>query len=380
MKRAIFWLILAVNFIGCAHLNRTSPKKLVIEKLWIRNTLDREHLGSRRQHRFQPLIFGNLVIQANSIDGVAAYDRSTAKRIWFLPVKDGVESGGWLQGPHLFFGASDGFLYSVNAENGQVQWTTPIRAEGLSTPYYQDGNVYYVAGNNVLHSVEASSGKVNWVYTRRDNSNLSIRGGSQPMVSGDLVMAGFSDGYLVALKKQNGALVWETLLNRNKRFKDIDAHPVIDGDRVLVPGYDGSLFAINKSDGKTLWSLDVGAETAVTLDANKAYLATSDGEVLCLDKDSGKIIWRHKNRAGISTQPVLTNEYVISGEMNGALQFLDRLTGKEIAAFDSGWGIHSSATLVPDSKDLFVMSAGANLINLRLLWKDHASQWTWERE
>ena len=123
----------------------------------------------------------------------------------------------------------DGLLYAVRVDDGRVLWTYPLKAEGLAKPRVVNGTVYVLGGNNVMHALNARSGKLLWVYNRREAGTLSIRGGSQPAVSGDLVLVGFSDGAMVALNKSSGALMWETSLNRNKRFRDVDASPVIDG-------------------------------------------------------------------------------------------------------------------------------------------------------
>ncbi len=66
------------------------------------------------------------------------------------------------------------------------------------------------------------------------------------------VLIGFSDGALVALNRSSGAVVWEANLNRNKRFRDVDATPVVDGDNVYASSYDGALYALSRVDGRIL--------------------------------------------------------------------------------------------------------------------------------
>lgn len=376
---ALFCLLLLLVNISCTSLSSSSGiNRLVIEKNWVRHTLDKEHLGSYRQHHFDPVLYENLVIQANGIDGLKAYDRDTAALQWRLPLENGAESSAILLGSHLFFGAGDGLFYSVDAATGAVQWTYPLKSEGLAKPFFHDGVIYILSGNNIMHALEASSGRSLWTYTRRDTSNLSIRGGSQPNVVDGVVYAGFSDGFLVALKTKDGTLLWEISLNKNRRFRDVDAHPVIDGDRIYATGYDSALYSLQKSDGKILWSVEAGGHSAPTIVGQKIFLSTSAGEVMSLDKASGKILWRLPNPEGISGRPIIYKNLLIFGEYNGKLHFNDLESGRSIDSFESGWGIHSTPVIDEARNRLYVMSAGANLYALSLKWQRHARLWPWE--
>jgi outer membrane protein assembly factor BamB len=376
--------VLAIGFAliigtGCATTAPHGPNRFVIEKLWVRNTLVKEHVGSQRQHRFAPLLTEDLIIQANAIDGVVAYDRELVQPKWRIPIKEGVEGGAIVVGSDLLFGASDGFFYAVDIRSGAIRWTYPMRSEGLSVPFSDGGTVYFVSGSNVLTALDIQSGKMLWVYTRRDPSMISIRGGSRPNVQGDTVYVGFSDGYLVALKKQSGALVWEVPLNRNKRFRDVDAHPVILEDRIYITSYDGALYCLNKADGRVLWNYEDGGESAVVPAGDRLYYSTSSGKTVAIDRASGKAIWSYDNATGIGTEPVIYRDFLLVGEMNGPINFLDLRTGTLIGKFEPGWGVTSRPVVDDQRSDVYFMSAGANLYALRMSWKRYARIWPWEQ-
>jgi len=375
----IRWCAISFLLMGCTSLRPTGSNRFVVEKMWVRNTLIKEDLGPRLVHRFQPIITDELIIQGNSKDSVVAYARVGLFERWRMQIKDGVEGGAEAVGDSLYFGASDGFFYSVDLRNGHIQWTFPTNAEGLSAPTVVNGTVYFLAGNNVAHALDAQTGKLKWVYTRRDTTNLSIRGGSRPAVAGDFVYIGFSDGFLVALDKNNGSVKWEAPINRNKRFRDVDAEPIIDKERIFITSYDGALYAINRADGRIQWSVDDGGYSAVTLSGNRLYYSTSSGKTVAIDKESGKILWSSENPSGIATRPVLFRDSLIVGQMQGAILFLDPRTGKKLNEFDSGWGVTSTPTPDPDKSEIYFMTAGANLYALKVGWEKSGSQWPWER-
>ena len=375
--RALVHILLSLLLIGCSSL-RSTPKRLVVERAWARSTLKSEYLGGRRQHRFAPILTENLILAANSIDGLVAYERSSGQMRWRMDIADGIEGGATLSEGKLYFGAGDGLFYAVNPLNGNILWTYPLKAEGLSRPTIKNGVVYVLGGNNVAHALDAKTGKLLWLYNRREASNLSVRGGSQPALSGDLVLIGFSDGALVALKKSSGSVMWETNLSRNKRFRDVDASPVVDGETAFVSSYDGALYAVTVADGKILWTVEDGGYDEVLLSKDKLFYSSTSGKIMAVDKVSGKTLWSRTNPDGISTAPSLIKNVLVVGEMDGALRFLDANSGQELSTFDPGRGVTSKTTYDADQNRVFFMSADANLYALAVNWKQFTKDWPWE--
>lgn len=371
-------LPLCLLLTACASTQR--PQRLAIDKQWVRSTLEKEYLGGRRIHRFSPIVTDDLIIQGNGIDGVVAYDRRWARERWRMSLADGVEAGATLSDGILYFGSGDGFFYALNASDGRQLWSYPLKAEGLGRPTVAGEDVYVLGGNNVAHSLNAKTGKLNWVYTRRDASNLSIRGGSQPLISGNIVYFGFSDGALVALSRSSGSVVWEVNLNPNKRFRDVDASPILEGDIIYISSYDGQLYALQKSDGKTIWTVNEGGYEEVLIAGKTIFLSATSGKILAIEKATGKIIWSKTNPKGLSTGPALWRGVLLVGEMGGALRFLDGRTGEYLNSFEPGRGVTSKPYVDKNTNQVYFISADANLYALRLDWKRRIYDWPWERE
>jgi outer membrane protein assembly factor BamB len=346
----------------------------------VRNTFEKQYLGGRRIHRFTPILTDDLIITGNGVDGIICYNRKNATERWRMTIADGVEAGAYLIDGVLYFGAGDGFLYAVKADDGQTIWSYPLKAEGIGRPLVVGDNVYVLGGNNIAHALNAKTGKLIWVYNRRDASNLSIRGASMPAVSGDAVYIGFSDGSLVALSKGSGNVLWEVNLNPNKRFRDVDASPVIDGDTIFISSYDGKLYALQKADGKVLWSVDEGGYDEVLLAGKTLFLSGTSGRTIAVEKASGKVIWSKQNPKGIATAPALWRGVLIIGEMNGALRFLDGRTGEHLKEFDPGRGVTSKPFVDKKTNEVYFMTADANIVALRLGYKALIAQWPWEKE
>lgn len=369
-------LLFSFTLIGCGS-QQLGKNQFVIDKKWVRNTLGEEYLAARRVHRFAPILTEKLVITANSIDGIVAYGRKSARLNWRIDLHDGVEGGAVLVDDILYFGSGDGQFYAVNSGDGKTLWTYPIKAEGLAKPLVSGGIVFVLGGNNVLHSLDAKTGKLNWVYSRREASNLSIRGGSQPAIDGNSLYLGLSDGAFVALNKNSGNILWELNLNKNNRFKDVDSAPVIDGNNIFVSAYDGSLYCLQKTDGRIVWSIEEGGFDEVLISGNSLYYSTTSQKLMALDKDTGRVLWK-KDLNSLGTGPVLYKGTVVVGETSGALKFFDARTGDYISMFEPGRGVTSKASVDSRRGEVYFMSVDANVYALNVQWKRFAKDWPWE--
>lgn len=378
IRTGALFLFLLCSSCASLDLDQKAPKDFQLQRRWARNTLSSEYLGYRRLHRMKPILTDALVIQANAIDGIKAYDRNSGHKRWDLYIENGVEGGAQLADGKIYFAASDGQFYCLDASSGQILWTYPIRSEGLGEPLVNEGKVFFLAGNNVFHALDSQTGKVAWTYNRQEVSQLSIRGGSKPAADAENVYIGFSDGYLVALSKDNGSLKWESLINRNKRFRDVDAHPVLYKDRIFIPSYDGGLYSLEKSSGKILWSREEGGYSAVALDENRLYYGSSDNKIIAVDMDSGKEIWSIAV-GGLPVQPTLYRGLVIVGDSSGPVHAFDARNGEIQGHFHPGRGVSSPVTIDPETGEAYFMSVDANLFALQLDWISTWKRWPWEK-
>lgn len=105
-----------------------------------------------------PVVTPKMVYVATADKGVMAFDRLTFKPVWtymtrpamfysvpyYQDFQNSVETSPVLIGETLVFGASDGYLYGVNAENGRFQWKRNLGAPIFSSPAVS-GDALYVA-------------------------------------------------------------------------------------------------------------------------------------------------------------------------------------------------------------------------------------------
>lgn len=377
MKISAFFSVVAMLVLlsGCSSfeslMSRTAEKRVfAVRDVWVRQAPEKDNLAFRKINRMTPVILGNLLIQGNAIDGMTAYDRDSGRQLWRLPILNGVEAGAAMVNDRLFFGASDGQFYSVNAKTGKILWSFPTHSENIAEPLLDTatGVVYFLSGANVVYALDAESGRQVWLYSRQDNSNFSIRGGSKPALKDGNLFVGFSDGTLVSLNAKTGNLQWELPLNKNKKFRDIDASPIVDGDQIYVSGYDDKLYCVNAQKGDVQWKIDGGGYYPVTIAGDKIYYSTTSGEVWALQKGNGQKAWTYTVKEGIPTQVKVYKGLAVFGESQGRLRFLDANTGKVVSSFDPGRGIMSTPSVDDKTNHIYFISGEANVYAMEAKW------------
>lgn len=356
---------------GCQSLknnfnNGNNTVAVELKPVWVQDTLSASNSAYRKVNFFSPLFYKDTLITANAIDGVLSFDRANKLLKWKLPLKYGVEASGVIAGNNLYVGGLDGFMYSINADNGQINWRYDTKAEITSQPLIYNNILYFLNGANSLFSLDATNGKQLWIYNRQETmTKMTIRGGSRPTFSNGIIYSGFSDGSLVAITAATGTPLWEVTLNRNSRFKDIDATPILDEENIYINSYDDKLYCLSKSNGSILWKYNTGGATAPVLTGNKLFISTSSGSVVSLNKKTGSVEWKKDDINGIATEPIIVKGFLVFGESQGSLKLVDLLTGTSKASFDPGKGIMSKPSS-DGAGGVYFMSGEANFYQVNI--------------
>jgi outer membrane protein assembly factor BamB len=366
LRLPLSFLLLALLSVSCAGRNvhrelKEDPRVMV--RRWTLDTHGPFEAGERGAEYSNPVLHENTLIFGNQSAGlVSLYPQSNQQR-WVLPIPGGVRSELTIDRTSVYFGGGDGFLYSVSAENGRVNWRYEIRNPVVSRPTLAGGRIFVTTSDDTVYAFDAGTGKWLWHYRRRTAPSATIHGASAPLVDGGEVLAGLSDGFLVALSVPDGQLKWERKLHQGTKFTDVDAQPVLDSGTLYVPSYDGSLYALKRQGGTILWRFDAGGSKTVSLDSERIYLPSSDGTVYALQKNNSKVLWKFELDGGTPTQLVVTDRHVIVGSSHQYLYVLDKATGAGLYRFNAGYGtgFSGSPAFDPATQSLYVLSGAGNL-------------------
>ena len=133
-------------------------------------------------------------------------DAASGANEWSFYAGAAVEGGAAASERDVFFGARDGFAYSVSLRDGSLNWRRRVGPAPIRSAPALDGGLLYVASGDFLRALDAGSGDLAWWFRigggDEANAALTIRDGAVYMGSPDnyiyALAAGFPDGYAPA--------------------------------------------------------------------------------------------------------------------------------------------------------------------------------------
>jgi len=290
---------------------------------------------------------------------VKALNPKNGKTIWTrdLEKSESVKlSGGISAGLNkVFIGSENGLVYALDAGTGKLEWTANVSGEVLSSPTTDGALVIVNTSEGELVGLDQHNGKQKWVINT-EVPNLTLRGDSSPVAVSGGVFWGTAGGRLAAAVSSRGQLIWQESVGVPKgsteidRLIDVDSSPLVLGATLYTVGYNGRLIAIDLRSGKSKWKRAYSSASDLASDGAKIFLVTSDDHLVAVDAKSGTELWQNTKLANrLVTSPVVINNYVVVGDSEGYLYWLNRNTGKFVSRqFINSSGFAVSPIILPD--------------------------------
>lgn len=326
-------------------------------------------LKPRLMHNSSPVLIKSLVVQGNALDGLAAYDQSNGKKVWSFNVPSGVASPIVAHKGNLYFGGADGFFYSLQADNGHLNWKFWTGSENAGKPLIQGDLLYWTANNQKLYSLNLK-GKLQWIYSGPSLSkDFFVRGRPRPAIYKNWIYIGFYQGSLVALNKKTGKVKWKkTKLSSLPIRQDLE----ISTNQLLVPVFDSYLFSLNPLNGEIRWKVKGGS--SVSLEGKTRIYQWDQEKLMALRKRDANIIWKKKIKER-PLAPVVFKKYLIYGFSSlGKLVFADVNNGNVLGEYKFGKGLASPVSLDLKNNFIYFMSVEGYLHKLSIIFADQDEQ------
>ncbi|MFM2289767.1 MAG: hypothetical protein RL684_2910 [Pseudomonadota bacterium] len=336
-----------------------------------------------------PVADAQRVFVASASGEVVALELASGKRAWshtLWPHKSKtLLAGGPGVGEGLVVvGSSNGDLYALSAADGSERWHARVNAEILSAVAIGGGVVVLRTVDGHLYGFNALTGEQRWI-TDQQVPRLSLRGTSSPVIAGDLAIAGFDNGRLMAVSLGGGTTAWEVPLGQPhgsselQRLIDIDSPPVIEGDELYAVSFQGHAARLALDTGRELWTHDISSYRGLSLGPISVYLSTAEGDVVRLDRAGGGERWRQKllEHRRLS-RPVVAGDSVVLGDNEGFLHWLSAEDGSVQARVKLGAPI-SVAPIVVAGQPGKAAGAGAGALVIVQTDKGSVEAWRLKR-
>ncbi len=339
-------LALALLLGGCAavdHLERPAALLPLVsqyeaELLW--RTPAPSSVDHRIEVRLQPTWAGSRLV-ASSGRHLFALDAASGRLEWAFAGDNDISGAPEAAGPRIFglFGQQ---IVALD-RSGALLWQTESRQDMRGRPRASRGQVALRDGRGGLLLLDAKDGRE--IESRGGEGNrrqqglsLNQQGQSRPLFVGDKLLLGTDSGWVLALSRGDGSLLWRApIAEADAEFTDVDSDLLRWKDSVFAAAVLGGLARIRIDDGEVLWRRDdIASSTALALDrgsGRELLIAVTDrGQVLALDPEGGETQWRQHGLTGRwPSNAAPTREGLALGDFRGHIHWLSSADGRFIA-------------------------------------------------
>ena len=293
---------------------------------------------------FKSLPLGKINI-ASDEDSIFSFDSkgeikafsNNGKKIWSKKLDIEISSGITLGFKKLLLSTSNGDVYCVSKDLGDIIWKYSTSGEVLSPPA-TNGDI--VAIQNIdgrVTAVDLDTGEFRWDY-RSVIPNLTLRGTSEPTFYQGFLYIGFANGNLAKIAPRSGVTQWEIPITTSKetseigRIIDIDGNFVFSGGIVFVATFQGDVAALDTRTGRFIWKEKTSTANDLLYSRGKIILVDEKDQVLAYSQNSGNLEWFNKDFfLRKLTSPSSLKSLVVYGDFQGFLHALDISQGEQVA-------------------------------------------------
>ncbi len=331
-----------------------------------------------------PIVAGGRVFAMDAETTVSAFDAKTGQRLWEAELTpddedDGHISGGIAyEGGRVFVATGFAQVIALDAGDGSEIWRQNVGGPLRSAPTVRGGRVFVVTVDNKLHALDASNGGSLWTHTGITEV-ASLLGGGSPAVDAGVVVVPYSSGDLVALKVENGRLLWADSLASVRRsvaaatLSHIRGRPVIDRGRVFALSTGGPMVAIDLRTGRRIWDRQIGSLESPWVAGNYIFVLTNDAELVCLSRRDGRIYWvrtlprfedeEDKEDPIVWSGPILAGDRLILAGSHGQVLSVSPYSGKILGREEMADGIPVPPVVA--DRSVYFLSDDAELLAYR---------------
>jgi outer membrane protein assembly factor BamB len=224
-------------------------------------------------------------------------------------------SGGPVIGAPVAVGGEPAWVNAYGAVAGASGWTVQASDSASAGPA-SDGSVV-VFPTNTAELISVQRDRVRW------RARLPGPGEGQPVIGDELVYVAYigeegRPGGVLAVHPETGLEVWRT---------PIDEDPTGGlslGKALLVGDREGTLVGLDPKTGDRLWvaPIDGGLTTVATQGRFGAFVGNADGRVHRFDVEDGGEGWRVKLPATVTSGPLILDDRLYVGLVDGTLACL----------------------------------------------------------
>jgi outer membrane protein assembly factor BamB len=340
---------------------------LKVRKVWSTDVGD----GSGK-HGFMlaPVYNSGRLYTADYEGRLTVVDAGSGSRIWQQKTEQDFSGGPGVDDERIYMGTVDGRVVAYDRDDGTELWNAQVSSEVLAPPVSADGVVVVRCIDGRVFGLDEVNGRRLWIYDHVVPL-LTLRGNADVLVRAGIAFVGYDDGSVVSLRVEDGSVVWnQTIVSPDgrtelDRLADIGGQMVIVASDLLVSSYKSRLVSLAADSGRMLWFKDVASSSGVVVDRTRLAISDRNDDLWLLDRRNGSTFWKIESLSNRAlTRPAFYGNYVVVGDMEGYLHWLDVESGAFVARIRAGKKGFAGAP-VSVGTTLYVLTRKGDLVAYR---------------
>ena len=197
-----------------------------------------------------------------------------------------------------------------------------------------------------------------------------------PAVVDDVVLAPFSSGELIALRVQNGGVLWQDSLSSTARLtplaslNDISGGPAVADGYVIATAQSGVMTGFDLRTGQRIWTMPAGSLSIPLITGDVVYTVTTSGQVAAMSKLDGTVLWikqlenfknaKKRKERTVWTGPLLAGNRLVVASSGGAVLLLDPRSGEVLKEMDVKSGVFVPPVIANET--VYILTDDAKLV------------------
>ena len=310
---------------------------------------------------------------------------------------------------NLFFSDASGNVYSINANNGNQNWSTELNflasgtAAGFGIVVVSDieGNVIALdqkdgaklwssnvkgevlskvaidaqlvvvkTGSGELLGLNKDSGQIEWSY-RSKLPLLTVRGSSSPVIVDNMIYVSFDNGRLGVFELNTGFQVWDGAISyvsgvsELENLIDSDSDPVVDGTLIYTTNYQGNLNIFDITQKRSVWSYETSSFYSPIVTRGMITVIEANSGIRSFSVKTLQESWMNEDYINRDLSNAVTFKgNLVLGDFEGYIHLIDPINGRTIAR--EKISRKPIKTILSRSDSLYVIDEAFNLFSINI--------------
>jgi outer membrane protein assembly factor BamB len=239
-----------------------------------------------------------------------------AEQAWIATLDAPPSAGGVMDGERIYIPIQPEEIHALDRSTGMPIWKRSI--ESAWPPVLHDG-VLYIAASDEIHALDPATGGQKW----RVPFEMPM---TSPLVSsGELLVAVFDPGDVIAFAAEDGRQVWMQSLGATSRYA-----PVSNGMRLFFALDDSRVVALGAADGARAWETRLdGMLSQPSIARDRVFVGSTNNSFYALDDENGRLTWRWKSGGDVVGAAADGRNGVYYASLDNVLRAVNRGNGNQ---------------------------------------------------